>query len=381
MFWQRELLRDGVSMTFNQTHEIDLPKSGQLGSLALYVRSAANAGALTSLYKRLLIDYISKIEVIGDGSEIIKSFDGKQALASAFYDDGVEPLGKWGNYSGVTHRQIIPIHFGRQFFDELYGLDLSRFNQVTLKITNDATSTQFTTGVTLSVVAFWLRDAVSPFAGYFREEVWKAWAPANAAVEYSILPIALPIRRILLRARPAVDDSPVSQFLNTITSQMSAIDFTLRSGQVRVYNGSLEVLGWLSTSELKQYAETRGEVWVADDDHFNVHLGYVTAMLPAAAAVDDPTGTYPGSVVRADTQLGSQLAWDIVSTSPIEYAARGFAYMHQLPLFAARKPDMSDLLLPQEQADVAVDITCTSGTVAGNTANAESAIVLSRLVA
>src|SRR3989304_6046221 len=137
MFWQRELLRDAVSMTFNQTFELDLPKSGQLGSLALYIRSAANAGALTSLYKRLLIDYISKIEVIGDGSEIIKSFDGKQALASAFYDDGVEPLGKWGNYSGVTHRQLIPLHFGRRFYDELFGLDLGRFNQLTLKITND----------------------------------------------------------------------------------------------------------------------------------------------------------------------------------------------------------------------------------------------------
>src|SRR3990167_1875496 len=256
-FWQRELLRDAHVMTFNETYELDLPKSGMLGSLALYVRSAANAGALTSLYKRLLIDYISKIEVIGDGSEIIKSFDGKQAPASAFSDAGVEPLGKWGNYSGVPHRQLIPLHFGRQFMYELYGLDLSRFDQVTLKITNDATSTQFTTGVTLSVIAYWLRDALSPFAGYFREEVWKAWAPANTVVEYSLLPIALPIRRILLRARPAVDDSPVNQFLNTITSQMSTIEFTYRSGQVRVYRGSLEVLGWLSASELGHMAETR----------------------------------------------------------------------------------------------------------------------------
>lgn len=379
-FWQREVIRDSVGMTFNQTHELDLPKSGMLGSLALYIRSAANAGALTSLYKRLLIDYISKIEVIGDGAEVIKSFDGKQALASAFYDDEVEPLGKWGNYSGVTHRQMIPIHFGRHFYDELYGLDLSRFDQVTLKITNDATSTQFTTNISLSVVAFWLREAAGSFNGYFREEVWKSWAPANGATEYSLLPIALPIRRILLRARPAVDDSPVNQFLNTITSQMSDIDFTLRSGQTRVYKGSLEVLGWLSTSELKQYAETRGEVWVADDDHFNVHIGYVTAMLPAAAAIDDPAGTYPGSVARADNQLGSQLAWDISGTSPIEYAARGYAYMHQLPLFAARKMDMSDMLLPEPVKDVSVDIACTSGTVAGNTANAESAIVLSRLV-
>src|SRR3990167_11378648 len=202
-FWQRELLRDAHVMTFNETYELDLPKSGMLGSLALYIRSAANAGALTSLYKRLLIDYISKIEVIGDGSEVIKSFDGRQAIANAFYDDEVEALGKWGNYSGVTHRQLIPIHFGRRFYDEIYGLGLSRFDQVTLNITNDATATPFTTGVTITVIAFWLREAGAPFAGYFRDEVWKAWAPANTVTEYSLLPVALPIRRILLRARPA----------------------------------------------------------------------------------------------------------------------------------------------------------------------------------
>jgi len=380
-FWQRELLRDGVSMTFGQTYELDLPKNGWLSSLALYVRSVANAGALSSALRWRLFEYISKIEVIADGSQIIKSYDGRQAVASAFFDDEIEPLAKWGNYSGVTHRQLIPIHFGRRFWDEVYGLDLSRYNQVTLKITNDATSTQFTTDITLSVIAYWLRSGAAAPAGHFREEEWKLYAPVNGQIEYMTLPTLLPIRRILLRARPAVDDSPVNQNLNTITSQMSTIDFTFRSGVTRVYNGSFEVLGWLSTSELKQYAETRGEVMRAADDHFNVHVGYVTAMLPAAAQVDDPAGVYPGTIVRADTQLSSQLVWDVDGTSPVEYAARGYAYMHQLPLFAARKPDMVDLLMMQELKDVEVNITCTSGTVAGNTENAESAIVLSRLVA
>jgi len=380
MLWQREILRDSVVMDFNQTYELDLPKAGQLGSLGLYIRSVANANALLSLNKWRLLDYISKIEVIGDGAEVIKSFDGRQAIASAFYDDRIEPLGKWGNYNGVTHRQLTPLHFGRHFYDELFGLDLGRFNQVTLKITNDATSTQFTTGITLTVVAFWVREAAGAFAGYFREEEWKTWAPANGAIEYNDLPVALPIRRILLRARPAIDDSPVNQNLNTITSQMSDIDFTFRTGQVRVYKGSLEVLGWLSTSELRLMAETRGEVMRAADDHFNSDIGYVTNIIPAAAQVDDPAGVYPGTIVRADTQLSSQLVWDVDGTSPVEFAARGFAYAHTLPLFWARKDDLSDLLDPEGQKVVKLDITCASGTVAGNTANAQSAIVLSRLV-
>src|SRR3990167_3307405 len=157
MFWQRDIIRSGVSMAFNGTYTLDLPKQGELSSLILYVRSTQNGQPfLASVPKWRLIDYISKIEVIGDGSEVIKSFDGRQALACAFYDDKIEPLGKWGNYNGVTHRQMIPIHFGRRFYDELFGLDLGRFNQVTLKTTNDATATQFTTVITLTVVAFWL---------------------------------------------------------------------------------------------------------------------------------------------------------------------------------------------------------------------------------
>ena len=379
-FWQREVLRDAVAMTFNQTYELDLPKSGHLGSLGLYISSVANAAALTSLLRWRLFEYISKIEVIGDGAEIIKSYDGRQAVACAFFDDRIEPTGKWGNYNGVTHRQLIPIHFGRHFYDELYGLDLSRFNQVTLKITNDATATQFTTAINVTVVAFWVREATNPFLGYYREEEWKLWAPANTVVEYSTLPTALPIRRILLRARPAVDDSPVNQNLNTITSQMSTIDFTKRSGQTRVYRGSLEVLGWLSTSELQLLQETAGEAWPANDDHVNVDIGYVTAAVWAASAVDDPTATYPGTVFRADTQLGSQRNWNVATTSPGEFRARGWGYMYQVPLFMSRKPDMSDMMDPNADRDVQLDITCTSGTVAGNARNAESGIILSRLV-
>src|SRR3990167_2766544 len=169
MFRQREVLRTGVVMPFAATYELDLPKQGRLSDVTLYIRSTENASAFqTSIPKWRLIDYISKIEVVGDGSEVIKSYDGQQALACAFYDDFREPVSMWRTYSNTPHRQWIPIHFGRWFHDLTYGLDLSRFNQVTLKITNDATATQFTTGITLTVVAFWLREAAGAFNGYFR---------------------------------------------------------------------------------------------------------------------------------------------------------------------------------------------------------------------
>ena len=251
---------------------------------------------------------------------------------------------------------------------------------MTLKITTTATSTQFTTGITLSVIAHWLREGAGAFAGYFREEEWKTWAPSANAAEYSELPTRWPIRRILLRARPAVATSPSLQNAHSINAQMATIDFTARSGQTRMYNGSLEVLGWLFTSEFGREVVTRGEVMRAADDHFDCGIGYVTSIVAAASQVDDPGGVYPGTIIRADTQLSSQLVWDVDGTSPVEFVARGYAYLHTLPLFFATKPDLADLLEVEAMKQMSVDITPGSGTFTGASVNAESGIVLSRLV-
>lgn len=367
-------------MTFSQTHEVVLPSDGLLGSLILYINSAANAGALTNLRLWRLFEYITKIEVMGDGAEVIKSYDGAQALASAFYDQGVEPLGKWGNYSGVTHRQVIPINFGRFLQDELYGLDLSRFNQVTLKITVSATSTQFTTAIYLTLVAYWLREGATSFYGYLREEEWKAWLPVSSGENYSELPARWPIRRIILRANPAVGAANVNQNVNNVNKQMDAIDFTARSGQTRLYTGSFEVLGWLSNLELGRDVVTRGETWRAADGHFDCGVGYVTSIVPAAAQVDDPGGVYPGTIIRADTQLGSQLVWDVDGTSPVEWVARGYAYLYTLPLFVAKEDDLRDALDVETLKQVNLDITPAAATYTGAGKNAENSIVLSRLV-
>jgi len=379
MFWQREILRSGVSMTFAKTYELDLPKSGQLGSLVLYLRSnETGAGFLTAVAWRLL-DYISKIEVIGDGAEVIKSFDGRQALASAYFDDGVLATSMWRHYSSTPHRQFIPIHFGRFLQDELYGLDLSRFNQVTLKITNTATATEFTTDITLDVIAYWVREGAGAFAGYFREEEWKVWAPVAAAIEYNDLPVALPIRRILLRNRPGVDSADAKNN-SSMHRLMSDIDFTFRTGQVRVYKGSLEQLGHLSILELGRYAETMTHIDRTDEYGYEVGVGYVQhGVVAEGSQTATPSAT--SSVGSGDVQDSAQEVRVRTVDQPLQGLWRGHGMLHNLPLWFARRPDLSDMLNPEAEKVVKLDATCQSGTtVSGTTAAAESAIVLSRLV-
>jgi len=379
-FWQREILRDAVSMTFAQTYVLDLPKSGLLGSLVLYISSTQNGYPfLTTQPKWRLIDYISKIEVIGDGAEVIKSFDGLEALAAAFYDDGQEPPSLWRAYSNTPHRQWIPIHFGRKLMDELYGLDLSRFNQVTLKITNDASATEFTTDIKVTVIAYWLRDAMAPFGGYFRDEVWESWLPVAAATKYSDLPVALPIRRILLEARPARDTADCKNN-STMIALMSDIDFTFKTGQVRVYKGSLEALGHLSTLELGRFVQTRGATDKTAGYGFECGVGYVMQNLGAWATDADGISTVLGNM-RQDVQDSAQEVGYRSANGSLAWTVRGFGYQHTVPLWIARKPDLDDMLDPEGQKVVKVDILTASGlTLTGTARDARNAIILNRLV-
>jgi hypothetical protein len=385
-YWQLEGLRTGISMTFNQLYELELPRNGQLGTLLLYVRSTQNGQPfLAAKRKWRLIDYISKIEVIGDGSTVIKSFDGRQALANAFYDDGREPVSMWRHYSNTPHRQWIPLNFGRWFWDELYGLDLSRFNQVNLKITNDATATEFTTDITVDVYAHWLREGAGGFQGYFREEEWKIWTPVAAATEYNDLPVGLPIRRILLRNRPAVDAADVINN-SSMHRLMSDIDFTFRTGQTRVYKGSLEALGHFSTMAWPYRIETMGMIDRNADLGFEAGVGYITNSMKPTATYTDAPATYPVTIAAPDIQNSSLETEARAADAVLEWSARGHAYMHNVPLWVARASDLRDMIDPDAMRVVKVDALCASGTtVAGTGAapdavNAESAIVLSRLV-
>jgi len=380
MFYQREVLRSGVGMTFAQTYELELPKTGILSSLLLYVRSTQNGYPFLTAVKWRLLDYISKIEVIGDGSEIIKSYDGRQAVASALYDDGREPPHMWRHYSNTPHRQWIPIHFGRHFYDELLALDLSRWSQVTLKITNDATSTEFTTDIDIDVVAIWQREAEAAPSGYLREELYKVWDPAAATWEYTDLPTALPIRRILLRGRPAVDTADAKNN-SSMAALLHDIDFTFKTGQTRVYRGSGETLGALSMVEGVGACEVKGAIDRTQGYGFETGVGYVLSNMGAPTTDADGIATFPATNMRQDVQDSAQEMGYRAANGMLAWQVWGWGYMHNIPLFASRKADLSDMIDPEAQKVAKVDIQCQTGTtVTGTHDNAETAIILSRLV-
>jgi len=367
-------------MAFGQTFELDLPRSGYLGSVGLAVHSSLVSGAVATAEKWRLIDYISKIELIGDGAEVIKSFDGRQALACNYYDDRVVPWGKWGNYLAASNRQAMVINLGRYLHDIDHYLDLSRFEQVKLRITNDATSTQYSTDIKLDVTLHWLREPSGATKGYFREEEWKLWNPAAATWEYTDLPTALKIRRILLRARPGVDSADAKNN-SSMGRLMYDIDFSLRTGVTRVYRGSLDNLGRMSMEEQGFRPQTSGLICRTAAYGFDVGLGYVTGFVSAPASMGATPATYPITLAQGDVQDGSQASIAYQADYPLHWRADGYGYMYNLPLFDSQFRDDSDVLDPDVDKVVACNIQCQTGTtVSGTNHVAQNAIVLSRLV-
>ena len=67
MFWQKEVIRESVAMTLNDTYNLDLPDFGLLGSMLIRISGAEVSGLGQSGGAWRIIDFISKLEVILNG--------------------------------------------------------------------------------------------------------------------------------------------------------------------------------------------------------------------------------------------------------------------------------------------------------------------------
>lgn len=122
------------------TETIDLPERGILSELII---QCAYKKAIVD--DRALPDYLAvqKLEVLVNGSTVVKSITGRQARALMFHNGG--PFAStgwfWSTGGGTDSYTSFILYFGRGAGDILNGLDLSQYSNVQLKITwNTATT-------------------------------------------------------------------------------------------------------------------------------------------------------------------------------------------------------------------------------------------------
>jgi len=374
MFWQHEYIRDGASMTLAGTYKLDLPEFGLLGSLLVRISGAEASGYGQGAQDWKIIDEISKVVVLGDASTVIKSLTGYQVKGIEWFDQGVMAPGDWRMYATNEQREYMLINFGRWYGDTEYGLDLSKFNNVEIQITNTATSSDFS-ALSVSIMGAYLRDApASQFKGHMRTEEWKRWTTVAAETVYNDLPVNYPMRRVFVQALPDKD----ANYLNECAMEyvMSDIDFTLDTGQVRVWKGSIRELMRLNLLAMGRPAFVAGQTYQTADYGTDIGLGRIHGVALAPTTKDGAVASAIATL-KADELNGTITPEVYTGDEVFSVLAEGFAPFYLAVFDFDLGYDPTTWLDPNARKTVKLDIeTYNDSTAADGTA----AIILDRLV-
>ncbi len=284
MYWQDKVIRSREAITIGTPYELDLPESGLLGSIMLEIDGDEQSAYGQNEQDWRVIDVIKSIEIQLESTRKAKSLTGKQALACAVWDQGFMGMSVWRNYAANNQREYVLINFGRKYGDPDMGLDLSRYDNVKLAITDDDDGGQFT-NLNVRTVGHYLRDAPArQFQGFLKTEQWKTWTTAQNTWEYSNLPTELAIRRVMLQCLPDVDTDFVAKtsFLNLADD----IRYNFKTGEVQVYEGSLSVIARLNAFELGKSLISAGFAYQLADDGIDMGLGYIHGAVAGGASQD-----------------------------------------------------------------------------------------------
>lgn len=286
MYWQREYIREGATLPRGETYRVDLPKDGILGALLFRMSVAGVSGAFAQADKFRILDFIDKIEVIADGTTVIKSLSGQLVNALQFYDQGITNLDYWHSYATGTKWCHLLLNFGRNLFDPLYALDLGKFTNVELRVSNDATSSEFGEDISLSILGYYLRDITTPRVyGYFRTEEWRSWTTVADETKYLELPVEQKVRRVILQAIPDLDSNNVDE--TAMWNLADDIEFALKTGVYRVFKGGLDDLMWETAFAYGRELLASHYLYLDADYGRRSGVGYQLSAVGGAGSQDD----------------------------------------------------------------------------------------------
>jgi len=133
-----------LSLTAAKTDSFDIPESGIIDAIVPLI-ATKNSSANHNEMDPYQFHHLTAIELIANGKTPLFSLTGDQLLARYYQDHGRLPAMKLDTYGSAYQYLRYPMYFGRHMRDPDYALDASKFSDLKLKVTNDATSTNFDT--------------------------------------------------------------------------------------------------------------------------------------------------------------------------------------------------------------------------------------------
>lgn len=205
MYFKEQRYEKTKACTLATTYTLELPETGLLDSISLYHR-ITNASGVASDAPCNMHHHITKIEVIGNSDKTLYSLTGEEAIAKAYRKMGMVPPFKQNEYGNKTQDMLIPIFFGRKFKDGQYALDLSKWDKVELKVTNDFSSTYFSsTSFTQDTRLCTIEDSAQAFAKFLKQWEYEATVPsADASYVRPKLPTSGLLRSLMIQLDPTL---------------------------------------------------------------------------------------------------------------------------------------------------------------------------------
>lgn len=177
MYFKDQRYEKAKASTLAATHTVELPDSGLLDAISMYFR-ITNAADMSGVGPTNIHNHLTKIEVIGDTDKTLFSMRAECAIAKAFRKMGALPPFKQDEYNGKSQDMLIPLFFGRKYRDGKYALDLSAWDKVELKVTNDFTTSLITAGsLSMETRLCTIEDTTETHAKFLKQWEYEADKP------------------------------------------------------------------------------------------------------------------------------------------------------------------------------------------------------------
>jgi len=178
VYYKEQRYEKAKASTFASTHKVELPESGILDSIALYLR-ITNAGDVSGAAPGNLWHHITKVEVLGNTDKKLFSMTGECALAKAFFKQRHLPPMRHNEYNLKSQDLLIPIFWGRRYRDGEYALDLGAWDKVEVQVTNDVTTSLFgAASLSMETRLCTIEDAVAKPPRFLKQWEYDSKKPA-----------------------------------------------------------------------------------------------------------------------------------------------------------------------------------------------------------
>jgi len=289
--WRYDTIVDPVAMTDDDTDALDLPSEGVISKMEIICNNV-NAAAISDVHRRRLAEHITNVLLTGDTNDILHDLNAMQSRTLAMDTEMKIPPEAHRGYDGAAQITTIPIYFGRYARDEAYGLDLSKWTNVKLALTNDFGITFFTPGTgNVTVKALWTFDPEIKPSHYLAKTLVDEQSVPTAGnwAKPVILPVRFPIRRIGIEGYIPTENATthVGKPEAILAESLSEIKFTKRARKDVIWQDTLAQLFRFNEDE---YGHGLHEVYLDHGDPANAlwtdtALGEVDALTTALYGV------------------------------------------------------------------------------------------------